>query len=234
MNQARRILLVDSEPQVTRGLSSSLQLQGYRVRVATDGLTGIESFTNWHPDLVITDLGMPFVDGMELCRRLRAISQIPLIVLSSNNEESTKVQAFDTGADDFINKPFGMNELLARIRASLRRASNPPFNTMLTIFDSGDFHVDLDCHQISVRNKRLYLTPKEFDLLLYFIKHEGKLLKHRTMLEALWGGDFLGRTEYLRVFVRHLRKKIEKDPAKPGYILTHPWVGYRFDPAPTI
>ena len=234
MTQARRILLVDSEQKVTRTLGASLKSQGYHVRVAADGLTGFETFINWHPDLVITDLAMPIVDGLELCRRLRAASQIPIVVLSSNSEEKTKVEALDIGADDFVNKPFGMKELLARVRASLRRASNPPVNTMPTIFDSGDFHVDLDCHQISVRNKRLHLTPKEFDLLLYFIRHAGKLLNHRTMLAALWGGDFLGQSEYLRVFVRNLRKKIEKEPARPGYILTHPWVGYRFDPAPTI
>jgi two-component system KDP operon response regulator KdpE len=173
---------------------------------------------------------MPNVDGLELCRRLRAVSQVPIIVLSAKGEEKTKVEALDLGADDFVTKPFGIDELLARVRASLRRAKAPQMNEGTpTILDSGDFHVDLESREITVRGKPIHLTPKEFDLLVYFIKHSGKVLTHRTLLAALWGGNYVEQNEYLRVFVGNLRKKIEPDAATPRYILTEPWIGYRFD-----
>lgn len=228
-NQAR-ILVVDDEPQLTRVLRTGLKSRGYDVRAAADGLAGFEAFNDWHPDLVITDLAMPNVDGLELCRRLRAISQVPIIVLSAKGEEKTKVEALDLGADDYVTKPFGIDELLARIRASLRRANAPAATeAMQTTLHSGDFHVDLDTRQITVRGKSIHLTPKEFDLLVYFIKHSGKVLTHRTLLAALWGGNYVEQNEYLRVFVGNLRKKIETDAASPRYILTEPWIGYRFD-----
>ena len=145
--------------------------------------------------------------------------------------EKTKVEALDLGADDFVTKPFGIDELLARVRASLRRARTPPANEATqTMLDSGDFHVDLESREITVRSKPIHLTPKEFDLLVYFIKHPGKVLTHRTLLAALWGGNYVEQNEYLRVFVGNLRKKIEPDAATPRYILTEPWIGYRFDP----
>jgi two-component system KDP operon response regulator KdpE len=173
---------------------------------------------------------MPNVDGLELCRRLRAVSQVPIIVLSAKGEEKTKVEALDIGADDFVTKPFGIDELLARVRASLRRAKAPTMNEATqTVLDSGDFHVDLESREITVRGKPIHLTPKEFDLLVYFIKHAGKVLTHRTLLAALWGGNYVEQNEYLRVFVGNLRKKIEPDAATPRYILTEPWIGYRFD-----
>jgi len=205
------------------------------VRAAADGLAGFEAFNDWHPDLVITDLAMPNVDGLELCRRLRAVSPVPIIVLSAKGEEKTKVEALDLGADDFVTKPFGIDELLARVRASLRRASTPAANEATqTTLDSGDFHVDLETRDIMVRGKSIHLTPKEFDLLVYFIKHAGKVLTHRTVLAALWGGNYVEQNEYLRVFVGNLRKKIEPDAASPRYILTEPWIGYRFDPGQTV
>ena len=225
-----RILIVDDEPQLTRVLRTGLKSRGYDVRAAADGLAGFETFNDWHPDLVITDLAMPNVDGLELCRRLRAVSQVPIIVLSAKGEEKTKVEALDLGADDFVTKPFGIDELLARVRASLRRAKAPQMNEATpTILDSGDFHVDLESREITVRGKPIHLTPKEFDLLVYFIKHSGKVLTHRTLLAALWGGNYVEQNEYLRVFVGNLRKKIEPDAASPRYILTEPWIGYRFD-----
>jgi len=228
-NQAR-ILVVDDEPQLTRVLRTGLKSRGYDVRAAADGLAGFEAFNDWHPDLVITDLAMPNVDGLELCRRLRAISQVPIIVLSAKGEEKTKVEALDSGADDYVTKPFGIDELLARVRASLRRASAPATTeaTQMTL-DSGDFHVDLETREITVREKSIHLTPKEFDLLVYFIKHSGKVLTHRTLLAALWGGNYVEQNEYLRVFVGNLRKKIEPDAATPRYIITEPWIGYRFN-----
>ena len=231
MTDQPRILVVDDEPQLTRVLRTGLKSRGYDVRAAADGLAGFEAFNDWHPDLVITDLGMPNVDGLELCRRLRAVSQVPIIVLSAKGEEKTKVEALDLGADDFITKPFGIDELLARVRASLRRAKAAPVNeSTATILDSGDFHVDLESREITVQGKAIHLTPKEFDLLVYFIRHSGKVLTHRTLLAALWGGNYVEQNEYLRVFVGNLRKKIEPDGAAPRYILTEPWIGYRFDP----
>ena len=235
MSDQPRILVVDDEPQLTRVLRTGLKSRGFDVRAAADGLAGLEAFNDWHPDLVITDLAMPNVDGLELCRRLRAISQVPIIVLSAKGEEKTKVEALDLGADDFVTKPFGIDELLARVRASLRRANAPPMNeATATILDSGDFHVDLETREITVSGKAIHLTPKEFDLLVYFIRHSGKVLTHRTLLAALWGGNYVEQNEYLRVFVGNLRKKIEPDAATPRYILTEPWIGYRFDPDPQI
>ena len=230
MTDQARILVVDDEPQLTRVLRTGLKSRGYDVRAAADGLAGFEAFNDWHPDLVITDLAMPNVDGLELCRRLRAVSQVPIIVLSAKGEEKTKVEALDLGADDFVTKPFGIDELLARVRASLRRAHAPQMNEATpTMLDSGDFHVDLETREITVRGKPIHLTPKEFDLLVYFIKHSGKVLTHRTLLAALWGGNYVEQNEYLRVFVGNLRKKIEPDAATPRYILTEPWIGYRFN-----
>jgi len=234
MNERPKILVVDDEAQLTRVLRTGLTSRGYDVRAAADGLAGFEVFNDWHPDLVITDLAMPNVDGLELCKRLRAVSPVPIIVLSAKGEEKTKVEALDLGADDFVTKPFGIDELLARVRASLRRAKAPSMNEATqTTLDLGDFHVDLESREITVRGKAIHLTPKEFDLLVYFIKHAGKVLTHRTVLAALWGGNYVEQNEYLRVFVGNLRKKIEPDAATPRYILTEPWIGYRFDPDPT-
>jgi len=231
MSDQPRILVVDDEPQLTRVLRTGLKSRGYDVRVAADGLAGFEAFIDWHPDLVITDLAMPNVDGLELTRRLRAISQVPIIVLSAKGEEKTKVEALDLGADDFVTKPFGIDELLARVRASLRRAKAPVTNeTTQTTLDAGDFHVDLESREVTVRSNPVHLTPKEFDLLVYFIRHSGKVLTHRTLLAALWGGNYVEQNEYLRVFVGNLRKKLEPEVATPRYILTEPWIGYRFDP----
>ncbi len=231
MNDKPRILVVDDEPQLTRVLRTGLKSRGYDVRAAADGLAGLETFNDWHPDLVITDLAMPNMDGLELCRQLRAISRIPIIVLSAKGEEKTKVEALDIGADDFVTKPFGIDELLARVRASLRRAtSESPSEAAQTTLESGDFQVDLESRKVTVRGREIHLTPKEFDLLVYFIKHSGKVLTHRTLLAAVWGGDYVEQDQYLRVFVRNLRKKIERDASSKGYILTEPWVGYRFVP----
>jgi len=230
MNDRARILVVDDEPQLIRVLRTGLKSRGYDVRGASDGESGLDTFNEWHPDLVITDLAMPNVDGLEFCRRLRAISQVPIIVLSAKGEEKTKVEALDIGADDFVTKPFGIDELLARVRASLRRANTPPINEAVqTSLDVGDFHVDLESREVKVRGNEIHLTPKEFDLLIYFIKHSGKVLTHRTLLSAIWGTNYVEQNEYLRVFIGNLRKKIELD-ATPRYIVTEPWIGYRFDP----
>ena len=226
-----RILVVDDEPQITRVLRRSLATRGYEVQVAADGEEALDLFRHWAPDLVITDLSMPHIGGLELCRRLRAISPVPIIVLSVKGEEWIKVEALDAGADDYVTKPFGMAELFARVRAALRRTLAVT-GSATTLLETGDFHIDLDAHRITVRGQEVHLTPKEYDLLVYLMRHPGKVLTHRILLGAIWGGDYVEQTEYLRVFIGQLRKKIEPDPAHPHYILTEPWIGYRFHPGP--
>lgn len=226
----KKILVVDDEYQITRVLKRSLQAHRYDVRSASDGESGIEMFRDFHPDLVITDLQMPGLDGLRLCREIRKISEIPIIVLSVRGEEKTKVEALDAGADDYVTKPFGMDELLARVRATLRRAPNEKREDSLIA--AGDFMIDLEAHQVRVRDTEIHLTPKEFELLAYLIKNSGKVMTHRNLLTAVWGGNYTEQTEYLRVFLGNLRKKIEPDPAKPVYIVTEPWVGYRFNASP--
>lgn len=231
MNEKQRILIVDDEPQITRVLRRSLAGLGYDVRSAADGESALETFGDWRPDLVITDLSMPNLDGLELCKRLRQLSSVPVIVLSVKGEEQTKVEALDAGADDYITKPFGMDELLARIRSTLRRARDPQVeDAASTTLEAGDFRVDIESREVTVGGRQVHLTPKEYDLLVYFIRHPGKVLTHRTLLAAVWGGNYVEQTEYLRVFVGQLRKKVESDSASPRYILTEPWIGYRFNP----
>ena len=222
-----RVLVVDDEPQLTRVLSRSLASKGYDVRIAGDGEFAFQTFHDWRPALVITDLAMPNVGGLELCRRLRAISDVPIVVLSVRGEEKTKVEALDAGADDYVTKPFGMDELLARIRAALRR--QPATDAQSRILEAGEFRIDLDAHVVTRGGEELRLTPKEFDLLTHLVRNAGKVLTHRALLGAVWGGDYTEQHEYLRVFIGQLRKKIEPDPSKPRYILTEPWIGYRFN-----
>lgn len=231
MSQQPRILVVDDEPQIARVLRTGLKTHGYDVRVAADGVSALETFEDWHPDLVVTDLAMPNLDGLELCRRLRAVSQLPIIVLSVRGEEKTKVEALDAGADDYVTKPFGMEELLARVRAQLRRALAPATSEgSSAVLEVGDFHIDLEARSVFVRDGEVHLTPKEYDLLVHFVRHAGKVITHRTLLAAVWGGNYTEQGEYLRVFVGQLRKKIEPNPSTPRYILTEPWIGYRFNP----
>ncbi len=229
MENKKRILVVDDEQQITLVLRSGLTKHGYDVRVAAEGESALELFHAWTPDLVVTDVSMPNINGLELCRRLRAFSDVPIIVLSVKGDESVKIEVLDAGADDYVTKPFGIGELLARVRAALRR-SPVAADDKDTIIEEGDFRVDPQTRDVYVAGKDVHLSPKEFDLLLYFIRHPGRVLTHRTLLAKIWGGNSVEQTEYLRVFVRHLRKKIEPDPARPCYILTDPWVGYRFVP----
>jgi len=224
-----RIVVVDDEPQITRVLRTSLDAQGYDIRAANDGETALEIMRDFIPDLVITDLAMPHMNGIELCRRLRTISQVPILVLSVRGEERHKIEALDSGADDYITKPFSTGELLARVRAALRR-SPPTGAEPRTKIEAGDFHIDLDARSVSVAGREVHLTPKEFDVLLYMAQHPHKVLTHRTILTAVWGGGSVEQNEYLRVFVGQLRKKLELDASAPKYILTEPWVGYRFEP----
>jgi two-component system KDP operon response regulator KdpE len=225
----RNILVVDDEPQITRVLKTTLSSQGYGIRTAADGKQALQEMNGWSPDLVITDLRMPNMDGLELCRAIRAESRVPIIVLSVKGEEAIKVESLDAGADDYVTKPFHVNELLARVRAALRRSA-VPLEPETAVIKIGDFHIDIPGHKVEVKEKEVHLTPKEFDLLIYLAKHPGKVITHRVLLTAVWGPNSAQQPEYLRVFVGHLRKKLEPDESNPRYILTEPWIGYRFEP----
>ncbi len=222
-----RILVVDDETQITRVLRTTLSAQRYDVRVANDGETALEIMKDWSPDLVITDVAMPNMDGLTLCRQLRTRSGVPIIVLSVKEDERTKVKALDLGADDYVTKPFSTNELLARVRANLRRA---PLAEEAETFTAGDFVIDLSGHTVHVRGCEIHLTPKEFDLLVYLARRAGKVVQHRELLSAVWGSDHAEQSEYLRVFVGQLRKKLEPEDDIRRYIVTERWIGYRFFP----
>ena len=224
----QNILVVDDEPQITRVLKTTLSSQGYGIRTASDGEEALQAMSEWPPDLIVTDLRMPNMDGLELCREVRKTSQVPIIVLSVKGEDSIKVQALDAGADDYVTKPFSMSELTARIRAALRRASVPD-QPRVPLIELGDFRIDVPGRTVRVKTRDVHLTPKEFDLLVYLARHAGKVLTHRTLLAAVWGPNSVEQPEYLRVFVGQLRKKLEGD-ASSKYIVTEPWVGYRFEP----
>ncbi len=220
-----RILVIDDEPQITRVLRASLSAQGFDVRTANEPEEGLQVFKDWTPDVVITDLMMPGLSGVEVCRAIRAQSNVPILVLSVRDHERSKVEALDAGADDYVTKPFNTQELLARVRAHLRRA---PERTTSAI-EAGDFVVDAVAHSITVLGKPIHLTPKEFDLLLHLARHAGKVITHRVLLTTVWGAQSAHQPEYLRVFVGQLRKKLEAETGKQ-YIQTEPWVGYRFIP----
>ncbi|HVT98435.1 MAG TPA: response regulator transcription factor [Acidobacteriaceae bacterium] len=223
---AERILVVDDEIQITRVLRASLSAQRYDVRAANDPEEAVRLFEDWNPDLVITDLAMPGMSGVELCRAIRRQSAVPIIVLSVRDQEQTKVEALDAGADDYVTKPFSIQELLARVRAHLRRAPERAGDGAVQV---GDFLVDPAGHTIAVAGRPVHLTPKEFDLLLLFARNAGKVLTHRVLLTAVWGAQSAQQPEYLRVFIGQLRKKLQGDTHKE-YIQTEPWVGYRFLP----
>jgi two-component system KDP operon response regulator KdpE len=228
MADPAHILVVDDEPQITRVLRTSLSAQGYDIRVANSGEMALEIMKDWAPNLIITDLSMPSIDGVQLCRTVRSVSQVPILVLSVRDKERQKVEALDAGADDYVTKPFGMNELLARVRANLRRFSNE--GEPEPVIEAGDFRIDTAARKVTVASREVRLTPKEFDLLVYLARHPGKVVTHRALLSAIWGGQSTEQVEYLRVFVGQLRKKLEPDAAAPRYIVTEPWVGYRFEP----
>ena len=222
-----RVLVVDDEPQITRVLKTVLTSQGYQVRVAAEGESALSNVSEWRPELVITDLYMPRMDGVELCRRIRALSAVPIIVLSVKGEEKAKVEALDCGADDYVTKPFGIDELLARVRAALRRSGA---DADTASFEVGEFRVDLESRRVHARGQEIRLTPKEFDLFVYMARHPSRVITHRTLLEAVWGEASQEQPEYLRVFMGQLRKKLEPDPSNPRFLVTEPWVGYRFNP----
>jgi two-component system KDP operon response regulator KdpE len=227
MIETGKILIVDDEAQITRVLRTSFKAHRYDVRTAADGISALDTFNDWQPDLIITDLQMPEMSGIEFCREIRKLSRVPIIVLSVRGEERTKVEALDAGADDYVTKPFGMDELLARVRAAMRRIPERGDNEPEEM-EEGDFKIDTSTREVFIRGEEIHLTPKEFDLLVFLFRNRGRVVTHRSVLSAIWGGNFTEQTEYLRVFVGQLRKKIELDAAAPRYILTEPWVGYRF------
>jgi len=226
-----RILIVDDEPQITRVLRTSLQSNGHDVTVAQDGIEALEKFLKTKPDLVITDLAMPGMDGIELTREIRQRSQVPVIVLSVRSQDASKVAALDEGADDYITKPFSIQELLARVRVQSRRAAAVEGEAQESAIAVGDFRIDVERHQVMVRDAEVHLTPKEFDLMVYFARNADRVLTHKVLLRAIWGAAGANQPEYLRVLVAQLRKKIEAG-GEPKYIVSEPWVGYRFSAEP--
>lgn len=226
MTQGARILVVDDEPQIRRSLQVNLERSGYAVETVESGEGALNSFRNRRPDVVILDLIMPGMGGVAVVRRIRESSTVPIIVLSAMGEESRKVEALELGADDYMTKPFGMDELLARMRSLLRRAAGA--HSSQPEFVAGGLCVNFDRREVTLNHKPVKLTPTEYDLLKYMIEHAGKVLTHRMLLQEVWGQAYMDQAQYLRVFIGQLRKKLEKDPTRPRFILTDPGVGYRF------
>jgi len=224
---AGKVLVVDDEPQIRRVMRVILSGENYDFLEARSGQAALLRFREFLPDLVVLDLNMPGMSGLETCRAIRETSDVPIIVLTVRREEDEKVEALDAGADDYVVKPFGKHELLARIRAALRRSPASPTAGPRT-FVAGDLEIDFEARKIRSGKKNVRLTPKEFDLLRYLVSHAGKPVPHRELLQAVWGPDYGDQTDYLRVFITHLRTKIEAKAAKQNYILTEPWGGYRF------
>jgi len=227
---AANILVVDDEPQIRRVLRSTLSTQGYVIMEAKTGEEALEWMRKERPDLVLLDINMPGMGGIEACREIRRASDMPIIMLTVRNAERDKVAALDAGADDYVVKPFGIEELLARIRAALRRYSP---GDALPPFVSKHLNIDFEARRVTVRDRDVHLTPKEYDVLKHLVANQGKPLTHRRLLQAVWGPDYGEETESLRVVINQLRKKLETDPAHPKYIVTEPWVGYRFQPPRT-
>ncbi len=223
----KRILVVDDERQITRMLRTSLQSSGYEVFTAADGAEAYAHFETEHPDLIITDLAMPEMSGLDLTRAVRRLAQTPIIVLSVRDTEVMKITALDEGADDYLTKPFSMPELLARVRAQLRRTAEPEAGQ--TRVEVGDFIIDADAHSVSVRGEAIHLTPKEFDLLLLFARAPHRVLTHKILLRAIWGPAGEEQPDYLRVLIAGIRKKLERTDGRK-YIHSEPWIGYRFQP----
>lgn len=223
------VLVVDDEKPLRDFVRRNLDVRGYKVLTASNGLEALAIFNNENIQLVIMDIMMPHMDGLETTRRIRQQSHVPIIILTAMGEESDKVRAFDLGADDYLTKPFGVGELLGRIKAVLRRAdwSEPAPNEESIV--RGEIEVDVDRHKVTVRGKVIELTPTEFNLLFYLMKHTGKVLDHRAILQHVWGTEYGGEAEYLRVYMGKLRQKIEADPFNPHYLHTEHGIGYRFE-----
>jgi two-component system KDP operon response regulator KdpE len=223
---AARILIVDDEPNIIATVGPLLRARGYEVVSAMSGRAALQAVERDKPDVIVLDLGLPDIDGVEVCRLVRHTSSAPILILSARGAEGDKVSALDAGADDYVTKPFGAEELLARIRATLRRVDNPspPSEPIVR----GNLVIDRERFRVLRDGEEVRLTPKEFELLTFLALHPGRVLTHRAILKAVWGSHVVDQPEHLRVLVGLLRKKIEPNPASPKYILTEPWVGYRF------
>lgn len=224
-----RILVIDDEPQIRRFLTISLESQGYQILEADNGRKGIEQTALEQPDLVILDLGLPDMDGQQVIQELRTFSEVPIVVLSVRNSEREKVQALDNGCNDYVEKPFGVKELLARIRAVLRTAGRDPgAAAVASHWDDGHLRIDYVSRTVSIDGERMRFSPREYELLLEFVQHPGQMLTQHYLLKKFWGSSHLDDSHYLRIYIRQLRNKIGDDPARPRYIETEPGVGYRF------
>jgi two-component system, OmpR family, KDP operon response regulator KdpE len=233
MMNAARILLVDDEAAIQRAVAPLLRSRGYDVEVAATGMDALKLFSERPSDLIVLDLGLPDLEGTEVCRRIRSTSKVPIVVLSARGAEADKVNALDLGADDYVTKPFGPEELLARIRVALRRlaSEDKPHAGLLR---AGDLTIDYDRRRVTRGETEIRLTPKEFELLSLLMRNFDRVLTHRTILKAIWGPNAVEQPEHLWTLIAQLRKKIEPDPSSPRYLLSEPWVGYRFampDPA---
>ncbi|MCL5264471.1 MAG: response regulator transcription factor [Chloroflexi bacterium] len=227
MTAGARILAVDDEVEIRRAIRASLLNAGYEVDVAGTGDEALAAFERRRSDVIVLDLAMPGLSGFDVVEQIRKTSSVPIIVLSVMGDESDKIKALDLGADDYLTKPFGMGELLARIRVALRHLATPPAGAA-AILKSGDLVVDFERRRVIKRDTEVHLTPTEYEILKYLIRHAGKVITHRALLQAVWGPEYGTEAHYLRYFVGQLRKKLEDDQARPRYILTEPGVGYRF------
>lgn len=236
MMERRRVLVVADELSITRTLRASFLANGYDVRTAQDGISGLHVLEDWDPELMITDLAMPDMDGIELCKRVREFSSIPIILLSVQEDTASKINALDAGADDYVTKPFSIDELLARVRTALRRLNMIQTLATPTLADkvmtTGDFTVNTLTRQVIVRHSEVRLTPREYQLLLFLLRNADRVLTHSFVIKSVWGPRSTHQAEYLRVVVAALRKKIEREPSRPRYLLTDHWVGYRLTPLP--
>src|SRR5437870_2803737 len=224
--EKRNILVVDDERQITRVLKTALSSRGYSIRTATDGDEALHIMQDWFPDIVITDLRMPNMDGLQLCKKIRAKSQIPIIILSVKGEDHIKVEALDAGADDYVTKPFSMDELLARVRATLRRGTP---GEQEPIVETADFRIDLAAKRVTGRDgDDVRLTPTEWGIVEVLVRNRGKLVSQRQLLQEVWGPRYEKETDYVRVYLAAIRRKLEPEPPRPRYFLTEPGMGYRF------
>jgi two-component system, OmpR family, KDP operon response regulator KdpE len=219
-----RILVVDDEKQIRRMLKAALEGYGYDIAEAASGHEGLSQTSIFHPDVIILDLGLPDIDGIEVIERLREWTQVPVIVLSVREHEDDKIKALDVGADDYVTKPFSMGELLARLRAALRRTAGSE-DTPILVF--GELSIDISHRNVSVRGEEVKLTPTEYEVLKYLTQQAGRVVTHRQLLKAVWGSNYQEHSQYLRVYIGQLRRKLELDPSQPAYIITEPGVGYR-------